>query len=151
MMNWISDLRGDLDHAERLETDLTYFAEQYLRIRPKAGSLVPFVSLSCIGAWRSRKPRPAKSARSCSRPARWASQPTSRRDTTSKPSGIRVCEPSSSVMRSGQTLGVIVKKLILAFAALSILATAIPAKAGNCTTNCQRTYNGGSTCQTHCY
>src|SRR6516162_5306437 len=43
MMNWISDLRGDLDHAERLETDLTYFAEQYLRIRPKAGSLVPFV------------------------------------------------------------------------------------------------------------
>ena len=43
MMNWISDLRGDLDHAERLETDLAYFAEQYLRIRPKAGSLVPFV------------------------------------------------------------------------------------------------------------
>jgi hypothetical protein len=39
MMNWISDLRGDLDHAERLETDLTYFAEQYLKIRPKAGSL----------------------------------------------------------------------------------------------------------------
>jgi hypothetical protein len=42
-MTWINDLRGDLDHAERLETDLAYFAEQNLKIRPKAGALVPFV------------------------------------------------------------------------------------------------------------
>ena len=42
------------------------------------------------------------------------------------------------------------KLLVVAFAALSILATAIPAKAG-CTTNCNRTYNGGSTCNTYCY
>ena len=41
-MTWLSDLRHDLDHAERLQTDLAYFAEQYLKIRPKAGSLVPF-------------------------------------------------------------------------------------------------------------
>ena len=41
-MTWLSDLRRDLDHAERLQTDLAYFAEQYLKIRPKAGSLVPF-------------------------------------------------------------------------------------------------------------
>jgi hypothetical protein len=41
-VTWLSDLRHDLDHADRLETDLAYFAEQYLKIRPKAGSLVPF-------------------------------------------------------------------------------------------------------------
>jgi hypothetical protein len=40
---WISELRDDLDHAERLETNLAYFAEQNLKIRPKAGALVPFV------------------------------------------------------------------------------------------------------------
>jgi hypothetical protein len=42
-VKWISDLRADLTHAERLDRDDAYFAEQYLRIRPKAGSLVPFV------------------------------------------------------------------------------------------------------------
>src|ERR1700750_2912890 len=42
-MSWLSDLRSDLDHKERLASDLAYFAEQYLKIRPKAGSLVPFV------------------------------------------------------------------------------------------------------------
>lgn len=43
------------------------------------------------------------------------------------------------------------KRILLALAALSILATAIPAKAGtNCTTNCYG--NGaGRTCQTHCW
>src|SRR5262245_22116882 len=39
MSNWISDMRSDLEHAERLETDLAYFAEQYWRIRTKAGPL----------------------------------------------------------------------------------------------------------------
>jgi hypothetical protein len=43
------------------------------------------------------------------------------------------------------------KFVVVALAALSILATAIPAKAGNCTTTCQRTYNGGSTCNTQCW
>src|SRR5215471_2713165 len=41
-MGWINRLRGDLANAERLETDLAYFAEQYLKIRPKAGKLGPF-------------------------------------------------------------------------------------------------------------
>ena len=42
------------------------------------------------------------------------------------------------------------KKLIFALSALALLATAIPADAG-CTTNCNRTYNGGSTCNTNCW
>jgi hypothetical protein len=41
-MQWISSISADIEHAKRLETDLPYFAEQYLKIRPKAGSLVPF-------------------------------------------------------------------------------------------------------------
>ncbi len=42
-MEWIHDLRADGDHAvTRLDTDLEYFAEQLLKIRPKAGSLEPF-------------------------------------------------------------------------------------------------------------
>ena len=41
-MTWISDLRGDLDHAERLDSDLAYFAEHYLKIRTKAGPLASF-------------------------------------------------------------------------------------------------------------
>lgn len=43
------------------------------------------------------------------------------------------------------------KRVLLALAALSILATAIPAKAGQtCTTNC---YGSGQyrTCTTNCY
>jgi hypothetical protein len=40
--NWLSDLRHDLDHAERLDTDLAYFAEHYLKIRTKAGPLASF-------------------------------------------------------------------------------------------------------------
>ena len=51
----------------------------------------------------------------------------------------------------GDTLMKYAKYALFALAALSLLSAAIPAKAGNCTTNCQRTYNGGSTCQTHCY
>jgi hypothetical protein len=43
------------------------------------------------------------------------------------------------------------KLLVVAAAALSILATAIPAKAGNCTTTCRPQLGGGSVCQTHCY
>jgi hypothetical protein len=41
-MQWINQLRGDLDHAERIENDLQYFAETAFRIRPKAGGLIPF-------------------------------------------------------------------------------------------------------------
>jgi hypothetical protein len=43
------------------------------------------------------------------------------------------------------------QKLFIALAALALLATAIPANAGNCTTTCNRTYNGGQTCNTWCY
>ena len=44
------------------------------------------------------------------------------------------------------------KRLLLAFAALSLMATAIiPAKAGYCTTTCHPTYGGGSSCSTYCY
>lgn len=41
-MHWTDAINGALDHAERLDTDLEYFAEQHLKIRPKAGGLVPF-------------------------------------------------------------------------------------------------------------
>ena len=41
-MEWINELREAGDHAVRLDTDLQYFAEQLLKIRPKAGSLTPF-------------------------------------------------------------------------------------------------------------
>ena len=41
-MEWINELREAGDHAVRLDTDLPYFAEQLLKIRPKAGSLTPF-------------------------------------------------------------------------------------------------------------
>jgi hypothetical protein len=43
------------------------------------------------------------------------------------------------------------KRLFLALAALSLLATAIPAKAGNCQTTCTPWVGGGSNCFTHCY
>ncbi|MEY9421539.1 hypothetical protein [Bradyrhizobium liaoningense] len=42
------------------------------------------------------------------------------------------------------------KKLILALAAVSMLATAIPAKAGTCTTTCNG-YGNSRTCYTNCY
>ena len=42
------------------------------------------------------------------------------------------------------------KLLVAAFAALSILATAIPAKAGTCTTTCNGSGSYRS-CYTNCY
>jgi hypothetical protein len=42
VMEWINDLRDAGDRAVRLDTDLEYFASELLKIRPKAGSLVPF-------------------------------------------------------------------------------------------------------------
>src|SRR5262245_48201026 len=41
-MSWIDAIRGDIEHAERIQGDLEYFAENMLKIRPKAGGLVPF-------------------------------------------------------------------------------------------------------------
>jgi hypothetical protein len=41
--------------------------------------------------------------------------------------------------------------VIVALSALSILATVIPASAGQCTTTCTPTYGGGSRCVTTCY
>src|SRR3954454_19473665 len=42
-MEWINQLREAGDRIERLNTDLEYFAAQLLKIRPKAGSLAPFL------------------------------------------------------------------------------------------------------------
>lgn len=42
-MDWLHDIRKYVDHAERLNTDLEYFAAQLLKIRPKAGGLAPFI------------------------------------------------------------------------------------------------------------
>jgi hypothetical protein len=41
MTDWIHGLRADLDHAESIQTDLFYFAEKLLKIRPKEGGLSP--------------------------------------------------------------------------------------------------------------
>lgn len=42
-MHWINELREAGDRAARLDTDLEYFAAEMLKIRPKAGGLIPFV------------------------------------------------------------------------------------------------------------
>lgn len=42
-MAWVDQISDVLDHAERLDSDLEYFAEHNLKIRPKAGGLIPFV------------------------------------------------------------------------------------------------------------
>jgi hypothetical protein len=42
-MDWLNDLRADGDRAIRLDSDLAFYASELLRIRPKAGALVPFV------------------------------------------------------------------------------------------------------------
>jgi hypothetical protein len=42
-MEWINVLHEAGDRALRLDTDLEYFASESLKIRPKAGSLAPFV------------------------------------------------------------------------------------------------------------
>jgi hypothetical protein len=41
-MEWTSDISEAGERALRLDTDLPYFAEQLLKIRPKAGSVAPF-------------------------------------------------------------------------------------------------------------
>jgi hypothetical protein len=41
-LNWISELRTDLDHAEKLEKDFPFYAAQLFKIRPKSGGLIPF-------------------------------------------------------------------------------------------------------------
>src|SRR5262249_61096301 len=40
-MSWIDALQSAGDHATRIKHDLPYFS-QYLKIRPKVGSLAPF-------------------------------------------------------------------------------------------------------------
>ncbi len=42
-MEWINQLREAGDYVTRLDTDLEFFAAELLRIRPKAGSLSPFL------------------------------------------------------------------------------------------------------------
>ena len=44
------------------------------------------------------------------------------------------------------------KYVILGLTAVTLMIAAYStATAGNCTTNCSRTYTGGSTCNTFCY
>jgi hypothetical protein len=42
-MEWVRDFREAGDRLVRLNTDLEYFAAELLKIRPKAGSLAPFL------------------------------------------------------------------------------------------------------------
>ena len=42
-MNWLDTLLNEGQRAARLRSDLPYFAEHCLKLRPKAGSLAPFV------------------------------------------------------------------------------------------------------------
>src|SRR5438046_2380754 len=42
-MGWVDQLLDDIDRSDRLNTDLEYFAAELLKIRPKAGSLTPFI------------------------------------------------------------------------------------------------------------
>lgn len=42
-MDWLNQLSQASEHALRLDSDLEYFAEHNLKIRPKAGSLAPFL------------------------------------------------------------------------------------------------------------
>jgi hypothetical protein len=44
MGNWIDQIRSDIDHVDRLQNDLLYFAEQLLKIRPKEGGVSPLVT-----------------------------------------------------------------------------------------------------------
>jgi hypothetical protein len=42
-MNWIDGVLADGEHASRLRTDLEYFAQHALKLRPKSGPLEPFL------------------------------------------------------------------------------------------------------------
>jgi hypothetical protein len=42
-MGWLDTLLNEGERAARLRSDLPYFAERCLKVRPKAGSLAPFV------------------------------------------------------------------------------------------------------------
>src|SRR5215510_162898 len=42
MTDWLTSVLSEGEHAQRLRTDLAYFAEYALKLRPKTGALVPF-------------------------------------------------------------------------------------------------------------
>ena len=42
-MNWLDTLLNEGECAVRLRSDLPYFAEHCLKLRPKTGSLAPFL------------------------------------------------------------------------------------------------------------
>ena len=42
-MSWLDTLLNEGERAARLRLDLPYFAEHCLKLRPKTGSLAPFV------------------------------------------------------------------------------------------------------------
>jgi hypothetical protein len=41
--NWLDEILADGEHATRLRSDLPYFSESALRIRPKTGALMPLI------------------------------------------------------------------------------------------------------------
>ena len=43
MTDWLTSVLADGEHSARLRSDLIYFAEHALKLRPKTGALVPFV------------------------------------------------------------------------------------------------------------
>jgi hypothetical protein len=43
LISWLDLLAKEGERATRLRTDLRYFAEHCLKLRPKTGSLAPFV------------------------------------------------------------------------------------------------------------
>jgi hypothetical protein len=43
------------------------------------------------------------------------------------------------------------KFVLISFAALSLLVTVIPAKAGQCVTTCRDGFNGQRVCTTNCF
>jgi hypothetical protein len=42
-MSWIDELSRHADRATRLRSDLAFFAEHCLKLRPKAGPIAPFI------------------------------------------------------------------------------------------------------------
>ena len=43
MTDWLTTVLNEGERAQRLRTDLPYFAEHALKLRPKTGAVVPFV------------------------------------------------------------------------------------------------------------
>lgn len=102
--DWISGIRADLDHAERLEADFAYYCETLFRIRPKAGGLIPFklnkAQLTLHNKLEALKATTGMARASCSSPASSAAARTFPRVCSSARSPIPAFEPASSRTRN---------------------------------------------------